>query len=62
MVIILKVWTEFLADFAEFLYDDIGVLAGELAAGSKKVAKVYETFFKRCLEQYLLLVLLLLLL
>ena len=37
---------EFLADFAEFIYDDIGVLAGELAAGSKKVAKFMKPFSK----------------
>ena len=37
---------EFLADFAEFLYDDLGVLAGELAAGSKKVAKFMKPFTK----------------
>jgi hypothetical protein len=37
---------EFLADFAEFLYDDIGVLAGELAAGSKKVTKFMKPFAK----------------
>ena len=37
---------EFLADFAEFLYDDIGVLAGELAAGSKKVTKFMKPFSK----------------
>ena len=37
---------EFLADFAEFIYDDLGVLAGELAAGSKKVAKFVSPFTK----------------
>ena len=37
---------EFLADFAEFIYDDLGVLAGELAAGSKKVAKFMKPFTK----------------
>jgi hypothetical protein len=37
---------EFLADFAEFVYDDIGVLAGELAAGSKKVTKFMKPFSK----------------
>ena len=37
---------EFLADFAEFVYDDLGVLAGELAAGSKKVAKFMKPFSK----------------
>ena len=37
---------EFLEDFAEFLYDDIGVLAGELAAGSKKVTKFMKPFAK----------------
>ena len=37
---------EFLADLSEFLYDDIGVIAGEIAAGSKKVAKVISPFTK----------------
>ena len=49
---------EFLADFAEFLYDDIGVLAGELAAGSKKVTKFMKPFckiYRSSFLQYLLL-------
>ena len=37
---------EFLADFAEFIYDDLGVISGELAAGSKKVAKFIKPFTK----------------
>ena len=37
---------EFLADLSEFLYDDIGVIAGEIAAGSKTVAKMIAPFTK----------------
>ena len=37
---------EFLADFAEFVYDDFGVIMGELAAGSKKVSKFVKPFTK----------------
>lgn len=37
---------EFLSDLSEFLYDDIGVIAGEIAAGSKKVAKIIAPFTK----------------
>ena len=37
---------EFLSDLSEFLYDDLGVIMGEIAAGSKKVAKVVAPFTK----------------
>ena len=37
---------EVLADLVEFFYDDIGVVAGEIAAGSKKVANFVKPFAK----------------
>ena len=37
---------EFLSDFAEFVYDDAGVIFGEILAGSKKFAKFVAPFTK----------------
>jgi len=37
---------EFLSDFAEFVYDDAGVIFGEILAGSKKFAKFVSPFVK----------------
>ena len=37
---------EFLSDFAEFVYDDAGVIFGEILAGSKKFAKFVSPFTK----------------
>jgi len=37
---------EFLSDLSEFLYDDLGVVMGEIAAGSKRVAKAVAPFTK----------------
>ena len=37
---------EFLSDFAEFVYDDAGVIFGEILAGSKKFAKFVSPYVK----------------
>ena len=37
---------EFLADLSEFLYDDLGVITGEILAGSKKMANFIKPFTK----------------